>query len=362
MSTAAFDLLLAGAGHAHLGVLRRWAHGARPAGRIALVCHEPQVWYSGMLPGLLAGRYQPADCRIDLQALCRAAAVTWIAQPIQALDAAHTILHLADGQYLRGRWLSLNVGAKPQAPRQRGDAMEALPVKPFATFLRGWQRWQRDPQPLAILGGGAAGVELALALARQVPALSLFCGHALLAGHPPALRRRARAHLERAGVRVYEHGRIEVIDGDGLYSAGQLVWRGSRLLLASGPAPLAWLRHAALERAEDGFIAIDPTLQSRSHPQILACGDCASLAGARRNGVHAVRQGPLLADNLARALAGQALRAYHPQRRTLALLADGQGGALYAWGSLAGEARLAGCLKDWLDRRFIRQHRPAAPA
>ncbi|MCL7462508.1 FAD-dependent oxidoreductase [Pseudomonas sp. NW5] len=357
--SADFDLLLAGAGHSHLGVLRRWARGARPAGRIALVCGEPQVWYSGMLPGLLAGRYRPEDCRIELAALCRAAQVEWIAQPVRALDAERSALTLADGSTLTGRWLSLNVGAQPASLPQQGTALQVLPVKPFATFLHGWADWQRDPQPLAILGGGAAGVELALALAAQVPSLTLFAGQRLLGSHPAALRRRALAHLQRAGVTVREACRIEAITDDALYADRQPLWRGTRLLLASGPAALPWLRESNLACDAAGFVALTATLQSRSHPQIFASGDCASLPGARRNGVHAVRQGPVLAENLARALQGEPLRPYTPQRRTLALLADGRGGALYAWGNLCGEARLAGRLKDWLDRRFIRQHRPA---
>lgn len=70
-----FDLLLAGAGHAHLGVLRLWLNGQRPKGRIGLISEGPHAWYSGMLPGLLAGRYRAEQCRIPLQALCAAANV-----------------------------------------------------------------------------------------------------------------------------------------------------------------------------------------------------------------------------------------------------------------------------------------------
>lgn len=354
--TAAFDLLLIGAGHAHLGVLRLWAGGRRPPGRIALICPEAHVWYSGMLPGLLAGRYMAEQCRIPLAPLCAAAGVEWRPAAVAALEADTRTLRLSSGESLQGRWLSLNPGASPRAPVQEGAGMELLPVKPFPAFIARWQAWQRQPERLAILGGGAAGVELALAMARQVPALALFSATELLAGHPPALRVRALRHLQAAGVAVHERCAVERIGADALVVAGTPVWCGRRLILATGASPLPWLRTSGLACDAAGFVAIAATLQSVSHPQILAVGDCASLADTPHSGVHAVRQGPVLAGNLVHALTGAALAAYQPQRRALALLADGQGGALLSWGGLTAEGALLGRWKDCIDRRFMRRH------
>ncbi len=353
---ADFDLLLAGAGHVHLGVLRLWASGQRPRGRIALICPGPHVWYSGMLPGLLAGRYRVEQCRIPLPPLCAAAGIEWLPAAVAALVADTRTLRLTSGESLQGRWLSLNPGALPRTLGQAGTGMELLPVKPFPSFIARWQAWRQQPEPLAILGGGAAGVELALALARQVPSLSLFCATALLAGHPPALRTRALRHLQAAGVRVHEHCPVERVGGDMLLAAGRPVWQGHRLILASGASPLPWLRESGLACDERGFVAIAATLQSVSHPQLFASGDCASLADTPHNGVHAVRQGPVLARNLAAALSGEPLAAYRPQRRALALLADGQGGALLSWGELTAEGALLGRWKDFIDRCFMRRH------
>jgi NADH dehydrogenase FAD-containing subunit len=189
-----------------------------------------------------------------------------------------------------------------------------------------------------------------------VPALSLFTSGALLGAHAPALRRRALPRLQASGVRVHEHCPIERICGDTLVSRGKPVWQGRRLILATGTCPLPWLRDSGLACDRAGFVAIGATLQSVSHPRILAVGDCASLARTPHNGVHAVRQGPVLATNLARALAGLPLTEYRPQRHSLALLADGQGGALLSWDGLTAEGALLGRWKDWLDRRFMQRH------
>lgn len=352
-----YDLLLIGAGHAHLGVLRRWALVERPPGRIALLSAGPVAWYSGMLPGLLAGRHRPEDCQVELQALCRAAKVELIVSPLESLSAAQQQVQLANGQTLNGSWLSLNVGAQVSAPAQHGDGMQVLAVKPFAAFLDGWQRWQAEPQPLAILGGGAAGVELALALAGKVPQLALFCAGHLLDGLSAGVRLRALGHLRQRGVWVREDCPISRIEDDCLFSGDEPVWRGQRLLLASGAKAFAWPAHSGLGCDEQCFVLIAPTLQSYTHPTIFAVGDCASLPGARKSGVYAVRQGPVLANNLSAALRGLPLKRYRPQRQSLALLATGDGGALLDWHGHSAGGRFYGRWKDFLDKGFIQRHR-----
>ncbi|WP_407293507.1 FAD-dependent oxidoreductase [Stutzerimonas zhaodongensis] len=352
-----FDLLLAGAGHSHLGVLRIWASRERPMGRIGLVSADPYAWYSGMMPGLLAEHYQPRQCRVPLPKLCAAAEVEFIQGTIVALQPETPELLLATGVTLRSTWLSLNLGSLPWLPDQTGDGMELLSVKPFADFIRRWQQWEETPEPVAVLGGGAAGVELALAMAGRVPKVSLFTAETLLAGHPSRLRRLALEHLRRLGVTIHEHTPIQAVHGNQLVGGGgQAHWRGRRLVVATGPSPLEWLRESGLRLGRDGFIDVSPALQSRSHPHVFASGDCASLAGAVRNGVHAVREAAILATNLGQASVGQPLRHYHPQPHSLALIADGQQGALLSWAGVAADGRLLGRWKDRIDRRFVRRH------
>lgn len=351
-----FDLLLAGAGHSHLGVLRHWASRDRPMGRIGLVSAEPHAWYSGMMPGVVAERYQPRQCRVALPKLCAAADVEFIQGTLVALQPETPELLLATGVSLRSTWLSLNLGSLPWVPGQTGDGMELLAVKPFSDFLRRWQQWDEAPEPLAILGGGPTGVELALAMSGRVPAITLFTAGELLANHAPRLRRLALRHLGAAGVTVHEHTPVQSVDGNLLIGDGGEYWRGRRAVVATGPSPLDWLRESGLRLDGQGFIEISPSLQSRSHPYVFACGDCSSMPGVARNGVHAVRQARVLATNLSLVAIGQPLRRYHPEARTLALLADGQGGALMSWGGLAAEGSLLGRWKDYLDRRFMRRH------
>ena len=62
-------LLLAGGGHVHIEVLRRF-RGAVPAGwEIVLVSPFERQLYSGMVPGVVAGHYALDDCAIELAPL-----------------------------------------------------------------------------------------------------------------------------------------------------------------------------------------------------------------------------------------------------------------------------------------------------
>ena len=353
-----FALLLAGAGHAHLGVLRQWAvkPQSRPTGRIVLLSADAHAWYSGMLPGLLSGRYALEQCRIGLAKLCAKAGVELLLGQACGLDPQHQQLQLSDGRQLAYRYLSLNLGSQPLAPTQYGSGLELLPVKPFRAFIARWQHWQPQPQPLALLGGGAAGVELALALAPQLPAVSLLTAGKLLDAHPAALRQRALAHLAKAGVVVQEDCRVDAVQGQHLLSAGRVVWRGGRAIVASGASALPWLQASGLACDNLGFVQIRASLQSSSHPSVFAVGDCASLAHTPHNGVYAVRQGPVLAHNLAALIEQRPLRIYQPQRRALALLATGDGGALASWAGLTAEGKVFGYWKDYLDQSFMRRH------
>ncbi|WON77726.1 FAD-dependent oxidoreductase [Serratia sp. UGAL515B_01] len=354
--TSKFDILLVGAGHAHVVVLRKWATRTIKMRRIALLSPSPYAWYSGMLPGLLAGHYRPEQCRIHLPPICQAAGVEFIQGTLDMLDADRKKVRLTDDTWLQGEWLSLNTGSVPRLPERQQSSIDICPVKPFADFLAKVERWQQDPKPVAIVGGGAAGLELALALPHQVPSLALFCGGKLLRGHPPALRTRALRHLRQKRIQVDEHCAIDTIAGDRLMAGQRVVWQGNRVIMATGPAPLDWWQNSGLRCDQLGFIQSSETLQSPSHPHVFVTGDCAAITNTPKSGVYAVRQGEVLANNLTHLFTQQPLGHFKPVASALALLADGQGGALMSWGRLTAEGRWAGRWKDFLDRRFIKRH------
>jgi pyridine nucleotide-disulfide oxidoreductase family protein len=373
-------MVLLGAGHAHLAVLKALADRPLPGWDVRLVTPHRRQLYSGMLPGWIAGQH-PLDAGvIALDAWADRAAIAF--HPTLGVDLVpgRRALHCADGATLHYDLLSIDTGAAP--PALPGAAGHALSVRPIENFVAAWPalverilaRCRRFD--LVVVGGGAAGVELALAIRHRsftdgwshLRLTLVGAGELPLRGAPVRLRRGAAALLTQRGVQ-WQGGRCAVrID------AGQVAFdHGDPLafdacLVATGAAAPAWPRASGLATDERGFIRVGATLQSVSHSQVLAAGDIAALHHERpKSGVFAVRAGPVLAHNLRALCEGGRLRRWNPQRHALALIATGGRDALVAWGPFSASGTWAGHWKKAIDQAFVRRYampgqRVASPA
>jgi selenide,water dikinase len=366
------DLLLFGGGHAHVAVLRSLAMAPWPGVRATLVTREVLAPYSGMLPAHVAGALSWEAMHIDLGPLARAGGVRLIEAEVTGVDAAQRQLHFADRPPLSYDVLSVDSGITPALDEVPGARGKVLPTKPISTFLprlTGALEAQRDTlaagQPIRVVGGGAAGVELALALrARLGPAVALellTAGANILPALPARVGCKALKALSAAGITVRFEARVAAVeDGPTLRLASGEALPAALVLWATQAAPPAWLATSALALDEGGFLAVGETLQSRSHPEVFAAGDVAALTHAPRpkSGVYAVRAGPVLTENLKAFIAGQPLRPFKPQRRALYLLNLGDGRSLAAHPWLpAWVGRPLWRLKLAIDERFMARFR-----
>ena len=366
-------LLLLGAGHAHVQVLKRCAelvrHGALPP-KITLVTPHPRQLYSGMVPGFVAGHYALEQCVIALEPLLAGTPVRWLQHSVSALDTNHNQVTLDDGTVLDFDWLSVNTGAVQD--RQRLEAQmpgvreHGLFVRPIEAFGALWPRvvelGQTRALRLALVGGGAAGIELAMAVRQRLPGAAvtlLTGGNALASNYPPALQARVLRALKDRQITV-------LTDAASGFAAGEVqLASGARLacdvpLIATGAQAPAWLQSSGLALDAQGFISVDACLRSTSHPHVFAAGDVSSRVDrpVARSGVYAVRAGAALTVNLGAALAGQALQPHQPPQHTLNLLSCGNQEAIASWGPLSAQGRWAWWLKDHIDRGFIRRYQP----
>jgi selenide, water dikinase len=357
-------LLLVGGGHSHLAVLKSFGDTPAEGAHLALLSPSRHAFYSGMVPGVVAGHYRPGDCRIDLVALATRAGARFLMDSAAGIDPARRELTTARGERLRYDVLSLDIGSS--AGELAGAAERALRVRPVEPFLAGWERLREsvrkgEVRRIAVVGGGAAGVEVLLAmrhgLAGSAAQFALFSELPVLAGHG-ARRRMARILAER-GVPARCGRKVVAVDENGIELDGGERFEAQAAVWATGAYAPPWIEESGLATDAQGFVAVSDTLQSLSRPEIYAAGDVASVIGEPRpkSGVFAVRQGPVLARNLRRALAGEALERFRPPSRSLALISCGDRYAVASWGGLALEGAWVWRWKDRIDLRFVELYR-----
>jgi len=349
------DLVLLGGGHSHVQVLKAFAMKPLPGVRLTVVSREVLTPYSGMLPGHVAGIYAQGDMHIDLGPLARLAGARLIADEVMALDLEAGQINLAGHPPLRFDRLSINTGAVPT-----GVAGSGIPVKPIGRFLPRWQAVRAAARPgetVALIGGGAGGVELALAMAGSVTdgVQILLVTERLLPGQPAEVRRLLERALARSRVRVLTGFRVASATDTQVRSADGRAEQVEYLFWVTGVAAPEWVRGSGLATDEQGFITVARTLQSVSDPRVFAAGDIAHLQDQPRPkaGVFAVRQGPVLADNLRRSIELRGLRSYRAQHRFLTIIGTADGSAVASRGSWAVEGVWVWRWKDWIDRRFM---------
>ena len=288
-----------------------------------------------MLPGLVAGHYTAEEAHIDL---CRS-------RNGRARGSSTTASWDSILTRRPSRW--------PMATRSRSTSCRSISVhaghgqsarrtrkchrgQPAAAFLAAWDKLRAEAaagklDTVAVVGGGAGGVELLLAMQHRLhtelgdaaPRFALITDQPqLLPEHAPAVRARFGKLLVARGVVLHlSSGAIAVEPGAVIathhrrIAVDRVVW-----VTTAGSQP--WPAASGLACDAHGFIQVDNALRSLSHPFVFAAGDCATqIAHPRpKSGVFAVRQGPPLAGNLRRALHNEPPRTYIPQRH--ALVAD----------------------------------------
>ena len=351
------DVVLLGGGHSHVQVLKSWGMRPEPGVRLTLVSRDLESPYSGMLPGCIAGTYSVEDIHIKLAPLCVFADARFIQAAALSVDPQSQQILFADRPPLRYDVLSINTGAVPVSALQE----DAVTVKPISEFLPKWQHVLENIQPsqtLAIVGAGAGGVELAMATRARLDAQVniALVGACLMPGHNSSAQTQIATRLKHLGVSWHE-GRVLSADSHELcMQEGPPVAADYVLWVTEVCAP-DWIREAGFLCDERGFLSVDQYLRSASHHNVFAAGDVAHLQGQERakSGVYAVRAGPMLAENLRRAVKEIPLKAYRAQSSHLALIGDGRGYAIASRGSWASTGRHWWWLKDRIDRGFMRK-------
>ena len=386
------DVVLIGAGHAHVAVLRMFAMAPLQGARFTLITREVHTPYSGMLPGLIAGHYQFDDAHIDTGPLARFAGARLYQDEAVGLDLANQRIICRSRPAVPYDLLSINIGSTPNTTQTPGASKHAIPVKPIDGFIGRFRTMKervigrRGRACIAVVGAGAGGVELILSVAqrlrREVSEAGFDAAELrfvlvtdaadILPSFPRAFGAAFRDVLAARGIAVVagtavtqvEAGRL-VLDGAAPVAADEILW-------TTQARPAAWLAGTGLALDRHGFIEVEATLRAKGRDDVFAAGDVIAFPSRElpKSGVYAVRAGPVLADNIRRSLTGRSLRPFRPQREAMYLVSTGDTHAIGTRNGAVFKGAWVWRWKDWIDRRFMRRFNdlpemagpPGAPA
>ena len=383
------DLVLIGGGHSHAIVLKMFGIKPLPGVRLTLISDVLYAPYSGMLPGHVAGFYNYDECHIDLRSLAKFAQCEIFVDRAIAIDFSKNLVICQTRPPVNFDLLSIDIGSTPATLSVPGAAEYAIAAKPVPEFLASWNqlisRRQNHPEKLlriAIVGGGAGGVELALNMhSRLQSEIHLFhSGAELMPAHNKRVRHRLKKILINRGVKLHLMEKVSAIEKPETIdiednqecpiSNSQFPIPNSQICCESGlklkceiifwvtqASAANWIEESGLTTDSNGFMQVNDCLQSVSHPNVFGAGDIAAMVNYPRPkaGVFAVRQGKPLFENLQQFLLAKPLKPFAPQSQYLALIGTGNKRAIASRGNFMWESPLLWYWKDWIDRKFMQK-------
>jgi selenide,water dikinase len=359
------DLVFIGGGHAHALVLKAWGMKPLPGVRITVINPGPTAPYTGMLPGHVAGHYGRDELEIDLVRLCRHAGARLILDRAVDVDRVRREVVLAGRGPVAYDVASIDVGITAQMDLP-GFAEHGVGAKPLDVYAAKWRAFLEQARAgkiapeVAVIGGGVAGCELAMAMAfalRQAgvaPTVSVIEAGPQISGMGDRARARVLAAMAELGVQVHVGAHVARVEETIVVLESGAVVPAQICVGAAGAFPHDWVSQTDLP-LNDGFVEVDPQLHVLGDEALFAVGDCAHMGFAPRPkaGVFAVRAAPVLYDNMRAVLTGGRLRPFKPQRDYLKLISLGGKSAMAEKFGMTIAGPILWRWKDRIDRSFM---------
>ncbi|MGL6344307.1 MAG: FAD-dependent oxidoreductase, partial [Waterburya sp.] len=265
-------LVLIGGGHAHAIALKKWGLDPLPDIDLTLISDVEQTPYSGMLPGHVAGFYNYRETHIDLPSLAQFAGAKFICDRAIAIEPEHNQIICPSGRF-EFDYLSLDIGSTPQSQAVPGAEAYTVPAKPVPLFLAAWEKLKQlatanpdQPLSMAIVGGGAGGVELALNMQsclskilkkNNPPKIHLIHrSKQLLSAHNPWVSQKLTKIIQQRGIQLHLQQHVtEVLPAQIICQSGLKIAASNIFWVTQAAAP-SWIKESQLKTDDQGFILV----------------------------------------------------------------------------------------------------------
>jgi NADH dehydrogenase FAD-containing subunit len=360
-------LVLVGAGHAHLPIILSAGTLTQAGHRVTLITPSRYLYYSGMGPGLLSGRYLAKETRFHVMKMAKDRRVDVVIDSVVHVHADERKLVTVSGGEIAYDIVSFNVGSQVPSELVGEAEQNVFPVKPIENLLNARQRvlqWKERELRLLVVGGGPAGFEITCnlcVLCRKegiAGRITLIAGGALFPRLPKKGLRIAKQVLDEHQIRLLEGPFVRRIEQAHAHLDSGESLPFDMLFLAVGIRPSPLFHTSNLATGPDGGLLVNRFLQSVEYPNIFGAGDCICFKPRPLDkvGVYAVREGPILSHNLVAGLEGRGLRPFVPQEKYLLIFNLGDGRGLFWRKNWVWDGQLAFSLKEYLDKRFMKRY------
>lgn len=348
----ALTLLIVGGGHASLPLIKMGKKWKKYNIQIKVISARPFLIYSGALPQYMGGFYDWDQTAVNLESLSGRYGVQFFKGTVESVNKKEKSVTTSDGTVVLYDYLLLNIGAST-LPLFEGENI--FPVKPMSRLLKLRNHLMNGMvKNLLIIGGGAAGSELALNLSHPKSGYHLRItvvdkNGRILSSFPEKLSKQIAQILKSRGVSVIT----------GKESTQDFIKNFDHTILAAGNQPGSVTLNHDFKTGASGRILTDDTLQVVNDTSVFAAGDTADIGGNnyQQIGVHAVKQGVLLRDNLKSAIFGKQLKKYKPYIFNPLILSNGYDSAFYVMGNLSLSGRFFSIIKHVLDMRWMEKYK-----
>ena len=367
----AHDLVLIGGGHSHISVLKYFGMNPIPGLRISLINKNISSPYSGMLPGYISGTYLQNEVEINLPNLCQFSNSRLIVDEIIQLNTVDMSIVLKNRPPIYFDTVSINTGGEPDLKLISGAIKNAIPIKPISNLINQLDKIKLkisnlDNINISIIGAGAGGIEIALSIKNLIANYhkKKKCNISLVSRSKNIIKNHNKT-TQMSVLNILEKENINLIIGDPVINIQKdfiktksgLKIKSDISILVSSVNPPKWLTSSGLNLFKDGFIAVNRFLQSTNINNAFASGDVASIIEQQlpKSGVYAVRQGPVLANNLHNHILRKPLRSFKGQKHYLSLIGNGKDYAIASWWVFSLKGKWVWKLKSYIDKSFIKK-------
>lgn len=420
-------VVLLGGGHTNTQLIKFFRAKEYSHVEFILISDREEAFYSGMLPGTVGGLYgHETEAILHLPSLCRNRGWRFICERASGIDANSQHVLLSNGESVFYDILSVDVGSETSGCDRKDIQQHAVTTRPIALLMpklrsfedkfeeEGKENQDSTITPrVVVVGAGAAGVELAFGVHNRlihrfgsVDVVLLDSNPQVLSQEDTDLQILATQRLRECDISIMNNTRVSLVEDQYI-----LLENGQRIpydvvLFATGASAPKWIKTKTnLTTCEKGFISVNEFLQSVSHPNVFAAGDCASLSHVQHNfppkaGVYAVRMGPPLIQNVKTLINAstkdmkeeeerekrekeknsnkpppppssstirrrslslaekKSLQEYHPQTGFLKLLMTGDGRAIGSKFGISFEGEWVWKMKNWIDQSWMDLYTP----